>query len=165
MSSLSFAVILHTSILLTGADNYADAHKATLETGQPMVVMVGADWCPACQEMKTNVIPRIREHGLLRRVAFAVVNVDRERELGRQLTGGGPIPQLLMYRKAADGWKLRRLIGSQTVNTVESFIHEGVAVQEEAKKTEAVQAAQPPATTSASEEPLGHEAHLSKSHG
>jgi len=141
MTSLSLATILQASLLLTGTDDYAEAHHVVTQTGRPMVVMVGADWCPACQVMDKTVIPQVRQRGLLRRVAFAHVNLDQERDLGQELTAGGPIPQLLMYRRTLGGWKMRRIIGGQSVETVESFIKEGLALDEEAKKSEAAKPA------------------------
>ena len=96
------------------------------DTGRPMVILVGADWCPACQTMKNDVVPQVKRRGLLGRVAYAVVNLDRQRDLGRQLVADGPIPQFIMYRKTREGWKRRRLIGGQNVETVEAFIKEGL---------------------------------------
>jgi thiol-disulfide isomerase/thioredoxin len=126
VTSLSLAVVLQMSLLATGENSYAEAHQQVLKTGEPMVVMVTADWCPACQTMKTTVLPQVQEHGLLRRVIFTIVNVDREQELGKRLVAGGPIPQLLMYRRTDDGWRLRRLIGGQSTATVEEFINQGI---------------------------------------
>ena len=134
MSSLTVAAILQASILSTGAETYADARRAVDRTGKPMVVMVGTDWCAPCQRMKRSVLPQIRERGLLRKVAFAVVNADQQGKLARQLTGGGPIPQLVMYRKTRVGWRRRKLVGGQSVQAVEKFIKEGVALQEADKK-------------------------------
>lgn len=136
MTSLSFAAILQVSLALTGTDGYAEAHQAVTQTGRPMVVVVGADWCPACQVLEKTVIPQVRQRGLLRRVAFAIVNLDHDQELGQELTAGGPIPQMLMYRKTTGGWKVRRIIGGQSVEAVESFINEGLALDDEAKKSE-----------------------------
>ena len=126
MTALTLTALLQISVLATGAETYADAHRITAETGQPMVVMVGADWCPACQAMEQNIIPQVRQRGIFRRVAFAHVNVDHERELATQLTSGGPIPQLIVFHRTATGWRRRVLIGGQTVETVESFIGEAV---------------------------------------
>jgi thioredoxin-like negative regulator of GroEL len=126
MTSLSIAIVLQVSIAATGMDDYGEARRAIAETGTPMVVMVGADWCPACQTMKEQVIPQIKRRGILRKVAFAVVNLDREREIGHQLTDGGPIPQLIMYRKTSEGWLRKKLVGNQSIETVETFISEGV---------------------------------------
>ena len=134
MTTLSLAAILHASILVTGGDTYTEAREITTKTGRPMVVLVSADWCAACQTMKETVIPQAKRHGLLRKVAFAIVNLDRQRELGRKLTGGGPIPQLIMYRKSDDGWKRKKLIGGQSVTKVEKFISQGIELDEAERK-------------------------------
>ena len=126
MTSLGLAVV-SLACLTTGADpTYAEARKTCTETGKPMVVLVGADWCPACKLMKDRVLPQIRQHGVLRPVAFAQVNYDRERELASQLTAGGLLPQLLVFRRDGSTWRLRRLIGGCNVSTVESFIAQGI---------------------------------------
>jgi len=142
MTALSLAVV-QIAMIATGADTYAEAHKTCTETGRPMVVLVGADWCPACKQMKDNVLPQVRQHGLLRRVAFALVNLDREKELGTQLTEGGPIPQLVMYRRDGDGWKLRRLIGRNDVKAVEKFIAQGIELDKADPAAEPAVAEQP----------------------
>ena len=77
--------------------------------------------------MKKTILPRVREHGLFRRVTFALVNPDRDGELANEITGGGPIPQLVMFRKTAKGWVRKKLVGGQSVETVEEFINEGLA--------------------------------------
>ena len=130
MSSLTAALFLHASLLGAGGNTYADAHRETVETGKPLLVMVGADWCGPCQQMKKSILPQVGKHGLLNQVAFAHVNADQESELARKLTGGGPVPQLVMLRKTDDGWRKRKLIGGQSVDTVEKFIREAVTQNE-----------------------------------
>lgn len=129
MSSLTLAALLHASILATGEDNYADAHHEA-EAGKPLVVMVGAEWCGPCQQMKQAVIPQVRKRGLLRKVAFAIVDVDRERKLARKLIGSGSVPQLIMFRRTSHGWARNRLVGGQSVDSVEKFISRGIAQDE-----------------------------------
>lgn len=135
MNGLMLAAVLQASMVVTAADSYTAAHKETSKTGRPMIVLVGADWCPACVEMKNKVIPRIERRGLLRSVAFAVVNLDRQKKLGRELTGGGPIPQVIMFRKTSNGWRRRKLIGGQSAKTVSAFIEEGLRRDGKAKKS------------------------------
>ena len=118
------------------AESYAEARRATVKTGKPMVVMVSTDWCPPCQVMKKTILPRVRQRGLLRKVIFAMVNPDHDGELAEKITGGGPIPQLVMFRKTAHGWMRRKLIGGQSVEAVEQFINEGLASDEADKKGE-----------------------------
>ena len=117
-------------------ESYAEAHRITVKTGKPLVVMVGADWCGPCQNMRRSILPRVREHGLFRKIAFAHVNVDRDRELAAQLTGGGAVPQLVMYRKTKDCWSRRKMIGSHSVEEVEKFINEGLAMDADEHSTE-----------------------------
>ena len=141
MTSILLAAVVQTAILATGVDaapaakeTYAEAQRTTTKTGKPMVVMVSTDWCPPCQIMKKTVLPRVRERGLLRKVAFAMVNPDRDKELAEKLTGGGPIPQLVMFRRKGDGWVRKNLVGGQSVEAVEEFIKEGLAKDAADKK-------------------------------
>jgi len=136
MISASLAGIVQLAIVAAGGETYAEAHKAAMETRRPFVVMVGADWCPACEQMKEEVLPQVRKRGLLGKVAFAIVNLDREKELGNQLVRGGPIPQLLLFRRTSDGWRVRRLVGSQSVEAVEKLLSEGLRTEETVKQTD-----------------------------
>ena len=135
MIGFTLATVLHVSLMATGGDTYADAHRKTAETGRPMVIMVGTDWCMPCQQMKNSVLPEVRKAGLLSEVSFAMVNADREQDLAKRLTGGGPVPQLVMYRKTSNGWKRRKLIGGQSVGTVAKFIKDGLRLDGARKKT------------------------------
>jgi len=131
VTQLGLAIVMQAALLGASQDqdtSYAAAHKVTTQTGRPMLILVGAKWCPACVQMKRNIVPQLRKRGSLTKVAFAEVDLDQERDLGRQLTKGGPIPQLLMYRSTKAGWRLRRVIGGQSVQKVETFISEGLAL-------------------------------------
>ncbi len=125
MSSLTLIVMCTALAAGNESNDYAAAHKVTMKTGRPMLVMVSTDWCAPCQMMKRTVIPQVRQRGLLGRVVFAIVNPDRDRELARQLIGGGPVPQLVLFRKTANGWTQKKLVGGQSVEAVEQFIKEG----------------------------------------
>jgi thiol-disulfide isomerase/thioredoxin len=124
------AALIQTVLLASPTDNtetYTEARRQISETGRPMVVMVSTDWCGPCQSMKRNVLPRLRERGMFKKVAFAQVNADRDSELAKELTGGGPVPQLVMYRRTERGWVRRKLVGGQSVEKVEEFINEELA--------------------------------------
>ncbi len=81
MTTLSLAILLQMSLLSTDGHRYADAYHKTAATGQPLVILVGTDWCPGCQTMKNAVIPQLQRTGSLNRVAFAVVNADSRRAI------------------------------------------------------------------------------------
>ena len=117
-----------------GGSSYAEARRTTEKTGKPIVIMVSTDWCQPCQMMKRTILPRVGQRGLFRKVAFTVVNPDHDSELAEKITGGGPIPQLVMFRKTTKGWMRTKLIGSQSVEAVEDFINEGLASNEAEKK-------------------------------
>ena len=71
MTTMLCATIVQTALLLTGAEattadapeSYAEAHRAAVETGKPMVVLVSTNWCAPCQTMKRRVLPRVRATG------------------------------------------------------------------------------------------------------
>jgi thioredoxin-like negative regulator of GroEL len=149
VTSLILAALMHLPLSADPSDTYEEAHRQTMETGRPMVVMVGAEWCPACKQMENTVIPQARKRGLLARVAFALVDLDRDRDLGRKLTAGGPIPQLIAFHRTPDGWRHRKLIGGQTLEQVEEFINEELA------ETDTQKAEQPKVETTSDETPAG----------
>jgi thioredoxin-like negative regulator of GroEL len=146
MTSLTLSIVLQAAVVAAtpqiAPTQYAQAYHRSTQTGQPLVVLVGADWCPGCQTMKTSIVPQLRRRGLLSRVAFAHVNTDREGALARRLMSGGSIPQLLMYYRTADGWQRRQLTGAHGVAAVASFLDEGVRNTRLAKQVAADEPAQ-----------------------
>ncbi|HUY31832.1 MAG TPA: thioredoxin family protein [Pirellulales bacterium] len=126
MTSLTLSTVLQLSLLSTGAETYAEAHKINAETGRPIVVLIGADWCPGCRAMKNSVMPKVAKQGLLKKVAYAQVNTDKEAKLAGKLMRGSSIPQLIMYRKTEDGWKRYSLVGAQSAESIEAFINQGL---------------------------------------
>lgn len=130
MTHLTLNLLLQAAALTAGGHDYATAFKRTEESGQPLVILIGADWCPGCQTMKQATMPELQRRGGLNKVAFAYVNSDHERDLAGKLMRGGSIPQLVVFRKTPDGWKRKQLTGAQSVSTVEAFI--GTAVEQTA---------------------------------
>jgi thioredoxin-like negative regulator of GroEL len=135
MTSFALSAALQLSLLSTGANTYAEAHKDHSETGRPMVILVGAEWCPACVQMKNTVLPQVARRGVLQKVAFATVNADNQRSLAQKLMKGGSIPQLIMYRRSGNGWKRHLLVGKQSPERIEAFINQGLVADEPANPT------------------------------
>jgi thioredoxin-like negative regulator of GroEL len=169
MTPMLCATLVHAACLLTGdatiastdatpvavapslgATSYEEARRATERTGKPIVVMVSTDWCQPCQMMKRTILPRVRQRGFFRKVVLAMVNPDHDAELAEQITGGGPIPQLVMFRKTPRGWMRTKLIGSQSVEAVEQFINDGMVSNEPGKSEHPEKAAPSPKATHAS---------------
>jgi thiol-disulfide isomerase/thioredoxin len=117
--------VLAGAILLAddGPLTYPEAYRLAVAEGKPLVILVGAEWCPGCKLMQRELIPRLREKRLFGHLAFAAVDVDREPKLSRQLVGDGPIPQLLVFRQVAGKWRMVRLIGFHEFEVVEKQIN------------------------------------------
>jgi thiol-disulfide isomerase/thioredoxin len=123
---LTLNMLMSVAALNAGTQDYATAFKQTEETGKPLVVLVGADWCPGCRTMKNSTMPQVEKKGLLNKVAFAHVNTDHDGSLAGKLMKGGSIPQLVMFQKKADGtWTRKQLTGAQSPGSVEAFLNSG----------------------------------------
>jgi thioredoxin-like negative regulator of GroEL len=126
MLNLTLTVLLQTSLVAAApesANSYDQAYRQSIETGKPLLILVGADWCPACQTMKTSILPQVERNGALRMVEFAVVNSDHQSILAKKLMSGGAIPQLILFEPKSDGgWKRHQLTGGQSVQKVADFI-------------------------------------------
>ena len=122
MTNLALSLVLQASLLGSAEQSYAAAYKDAADSGKPLVVLVGADWCPGCRAMKQSVMPQVEREGGLGKVAFALVNTDKQDSLANKLMQGNTIPQLIVYRKTPDGWKRQQLIGAQSVAATRQFI-------------------------------------------
>lgn len=123
MNPVAIMLVVHATLTSASTENYVNAHQAMNLTGQPMVVLVGADWCPACVTMKESVLPEVKRNGDLSGVGFAKVNLDQEPELAQQLLSGTTIPQLLVVEKNPDGGlKQTRFTGLQSSSLIASTI-------------------------------------------
>jgi len=122
MMQLTLSILLQSAVMTAGARDYATAYHQAVETGRPLVVLLGADWCPGCQQMKSAAIPEVERKGGLNKVAFAQVNTDQQRELAGRLMQGNSIPQLIMYYKTEAGWHRRQLTGARSVGDIQAFL-------------------------------------------
>ena len=81
MMTISMVLVLQAAAVTATPSSYAEA-RAMAESGKPLVVLVGADWCPACQRMKNSSLPQVAKSRALSKVAYAVVNTDQEQHPG-----------------------------------------------------------------------------------
>jgi len=110
----------------SGSLTYVEAYRASQAEDKPLVVLVGADWCPACQTMKKSSMPQVANDGVFKEVAFTIVDTDKQSDIAREIMQGGSIPQLVMFHKTADGWRSERLVGGQSPSNILAFIRRGV---------------------------------------
>lgn len=126
MTGLTTAIVLQAMVLSTGAQPYATAYNLTEKNGKPLLVLVGADWCPACQEMKSATLKNMEKKGKLQGVEFTIVNTDRDERLANRLMRGSTIPQLILFERTPSGWRRTQLTGGQGEGQVASFIGRAV---------------------------------------
>ncbi|HUE69393.1 MAG TPA: thioredoxin family protein [Pirellulaceae bacterium] len=122
MSGLTLTLMLQSTLLAAGPVNYAEAYRQTQADGQPLLVLVGADWCPGCVTMKRGVLPRLTQAGRLKDANLAVVNLDYESDLAGQLMRGGTIPQLIVFAKTPGGWYREQITGATSDASVEALV-------------------------------------------
>ena len=125
MVSLLLTVVLAS---LTSEQNlqqdYADAYQQSVSENKPLMVVIGAPWCPACNVLKDTTLKPMASSGELDGVSLVLINRDEAPELAQQLTNGvRTLPQIIVYSKEDTGkWKRRRLMGFQTRQPVRTLI-------------------------------------------
>ncbi len=127
MSIVTAAALL---LLTAGADpatpSYGDAYRTHAATGRPMLVLVTADWCPACVTMKHGALKNLASNGKFKDVEYCIVDRDREGPLAFRLMQGTRIPQLILFEKSETGWKRMQLTGLQSETSIQSFVRPAI---------------------------------------
>jgi len=138
MSGIAMGLVLQAAVLVSGADSYEVAVKKAQENGQPLVVLVGADWCPGCVTMKNSTMPALARAGQLKGAQYVTVNYDQNPNLARQLMRGNSIPQLIVFSKTEKGWHREQITGAAGTGAVAGLIKRAadLAIAEPASKAE-----------------------------
>jgi thioredoxin-like negative regulator of GroEL len=127
---LASTLILHQAIFAANPISYQAALKDAQAQQRPLVVLVGATWCPGCQTMKQTVIPNLQREGGMRDVTYTTVDADSDREVASQLMRGSAIPQLIVFAKSPDGkWHREQITGETSAANVKSLIARAMAAQ------------------------------------
>jgi len=121
MTSLVLAILIQ-AVPAAQPKDFAEAYKRSEASGRPLLILVGADWCPSCRVMKDSVLPKLAKGDALSKLEYAYVDKDRQPELCRHLLRGRSLPQLIYCQKTASGWKSLHLLGKQTAKGVTRFI-------------------------------------------
>ena len=129
MTGLAFLVVLQAGLMGAEGQSYADAYRQANENGQPLVVLVGAEWCQGCVVMKQGVIPNLFRRGKLRQVQYSTVNADEHPKLARSLMRGESIPQLIVFTKTTEGWRREQLVGQKAEEEVVAMIDRAASLQ------------------------------------
>jgi hypothetical protein len=105
---------LLVSLVLLGGAVAMNDHQATLAARkQHAVVLITRENCAPCRMLERDLLPALRDSGLLHDSALIVVSANEEPELARRLMGGKMnqsrgLPQLVIFRRInGDGWRWR----------------------------------------------------------
>ena len=103
--------------------NYSEAYAQSVREQKPLMVVVGAPWCPACNVLKETTLRPMAKTGELDAVSLAVINRDKDPELAQQLTKGEKmLPQIIVYTPERGTWKRRKLMGYQPKQPIRNII-------------------------------------------
>ena len=129
-------LLLQNALLCAEPSAYERAFQEAQTRKQPLIVLVGATWCPGCQTMKQSVMPQMARRGELKNVSYATVDADAEPELAGSLMRGGAIPQLIVFHQEAGKWVREQIIGETSEAEVRRLI--GRALTSQDKRVESV---------------------------
>ena len=102
--------------------SYEAAYRKAQEEKKPLVVLVGAEWCPACKTMKIDTIESMKKAGELQEVVYTQLDKDAHPEHADQVMQGKTLPQIVVFSESENGWKRFSLTGLQTPRRVKELI-------------------------------------------
>jgi thioredoxin-like negative regulator of GroEL len=130
MAGLTTVLLLQHALIAADANSYHAALREAETKQRPLLVLVGAEWCPGCRTMKNSVLPQLARRGGLSKVSLATVDADKEPEVASQLMSGNIIPQLVAFSKSEDGtWHREQIIGTTNESSVRELIDRATAAQ------------------------------------
>jgi thioredoxin-like negative regulator of GroEL len=144
ISGLASLLLLQQVTQAANPVSYQAALKDAQSQQRPLLVLVGATWCPGCQTMKQTVLPSLQRDGGMREITYTTVDADSDRDVAGQLMRGSAIPQLIVFSKMPDGkWHREQITGETSAAQVKSLIARAIAAQKAplAKPSEAASGA------------------------
>ena len=101
------------------AMTYAEAFKKAKVGDKPLLVLVTADWCPPCRQLKASTLPTLIQRKSFRNFHFAMMDYDKQPELAKELIEDRGLPQLIMFEKSNGKWLRRTINGNKGIHSVE----------------------------------------------
>lgn len=127
MLGITAATMMQVALLATGASEYSEAYSRAEQENRPLLVLVGAPWCPGCQVMKQESIPELERVGGLKNLEFVEVDADAKPELSRQLLRGNAIPQLILFTRIGTKWRRTHMTGPHSADEISGFLKREIA--------------------------------------
>src|SRR5262245_18795556 len=74
MAGITLLIVLQTAVLAADPASYEEAFKDAQTRNRPLLVLIGAPWCPGCQTMKQKLLPDMTRRGHLDGVSYATID-------------------------------------------------------------------------------------------
>jgi thioredoxin-like negative regulator of GroEL len=130
MAGMSALFVLPFALITASPPTFQAALNDAQARQRPLLVLVGADWCPGCRTMKHSILPGLARRGALRTVSYATIDTETEGTIARQLMRGSSIPQLIALSPTSDGkWRREQITGEASEAEVQSLIARALKVQ------------------------------------
>lgn len=117
---VAYLLLAATMVLPT----YEEALSKSTKLNQPLIVIVGANWCVPCQALKED-LPKMG----LKNCVITYVDIDERPDIAKQLMAEGEsIPQIVIFGRADSRapWKRVRAIGRQTKDRLLDMLQRAV---------------------------------------
>jgi len=121
---------------------YSQALTKAKSGDKPLLVLVTADWCAPCRQLKAATLPALLQRKTFSDFHFAMMDYDKDPITAGKLIGDRGLPQLIMFEKSSGKWLRRTLNGKEGIHSlqgVESFVAKAgtfrIASNEEEGKT------------------------------
>ncbi len=119
--------ILLLAALVAGGDEpkqktYDEAAEEAQRSGRPLLVIVGAEWCPSCKVVKQEASVLMKDDSEFKDVILYPVDLDKSPEIASKIMRGKTLPQIIVFRKRPDGWKRFSLDGVQTGSRLKELL-------------------------------------------
>ena len=119
-------VLLTMVLAVTGVSSkpltYEEALQQAQNDNKPMLILVGAKWCAACEVMKRDTIEPMKASGELKDVVVTYLDMDQRPELAQQLAKGETLPQVVMFCKEQNHWRRLSLTGMQSRSRMQELL-------------------------------------------
>ncbi|MEK6248707.1 MAG: thioredoxin family protein [Planctomycetales bacterium] len=136
MAPNAFLVTAQLLLASWTSQGYESAHEQSIESGRPLLVLIGAKWCGACQVMKKRVLPGLAQRGVLDEIHCAEIDLNKDARLAKRVSASTTIPCLILYKKEKDSWRRWELKGLHKGKVVEEFLkkHQAIPIAAAEKK-------------------------------
>lgn len=105
---------------------YEEAYAQAERERKPLLVVVSAKWCGACQVLKRDTILPMRQDSEFKDAVVCIVDKDDRPELAAQIMKGDKLPQTVVFSKQPSGWKRVSVVGFVSRSRVGELLRRAV---------------------------------------